>query len=104
MHELYIIIKKCNVHTSSPTEYVPLQPTPTTTCFTKEIHTNIDNKLGVAHTHAHAHARSTYTCTRTHTHTHAHALLFGPKSYGGIGCNDLRINQGLDATQNLVGQ
>jgi hypothetical protein len=95
MHELYIIIKKCNVHTSSPTEYVPLQPTPTTTCFTKEIHTNIDNKLGVAHTHAHAHAR---------THIHMHTLLFGPKSYGGIGCNDLRINQGLDATQNLVGQ
>jgi hypothetical protein len=23
--------------------------------------------------------------------THAHALVFGPKSYGGIGCNDLRI-------------
>jgi hypothetical protein len=95
MHELYIIIKKCNVHTSSPTEYVPLQPPPTTTCFTKEIHTNIDNKLGVAHTHAHAHAR---------THIHMHTLLFGPKSYGGIGCNNLRINQGLDATQNLVGQ
>ena len=36
--------------------------------------------------------------------THAHALVFGPKSYGGIGCNDLRIEQGLDATQNLIRQ
>jgi hypothetical protein len=36
--------------------------------------------------------------------THAHALVFGPRSYGGIGCNDLRIKQGLDAVQNLIGQ
>jgi hypothetical protein len=36
--------------------------------------------------------------------THAHALVFGPKSYGGIGCNDLRIEQGLDAVQNLIRQ
>jgi hypothetical protein len=35
--------------------------------------------------------------------THAHALVFGPRLYGGIGCNDLR-KQGLDAVQNLVGQ
>jgi hypothetical protein len=34
--------------------------------------------------------------------THAHVLVFGPTSYGGIGCNDLRIEQGLDATQNLI--
>jgi hypothetical protein len=25
--------------------------------------------------------------------THAQALVFGPRSYGGIGCNDLRIEQ-----------
>jgi hypothetical protein len=36
--------------------------------------------------------------------THAHALVFGPKSYGGIGCNNLRIEQGLDAVQNLIRQ
>jgi hypothetical protein len=36
------------------------------------------------------------------TRTHAHALVFGPRSYGGIGCNDLRIEQGLDAIQNLI--
>jgi hypothetical protein len=36
--------------------------------------------------------------------THAHALIFGPKSYGGIGCSDLRIEQGLDAVQNLIRQ
>jgi len=36
--------------------------------------------------------------------THAHALVFGPRSYGGIGCNDLRIEQGLDATENLIRQ
>jgi hypothetical protein len=36
--------------------------------------------------------------------THAHVLVFGPKSYGGIGCNDLRLEQGLDATQNLIRQ
>jgi hypothetical protein len=35
---------------------------------------------------------------------HAHALIFGPKSYGRIGCNDLRIEQGLGATQNLLRQ
>jgi hypothetical protein len=36
--------------------------------------------------------------------THAHVLVFGPISYGGIGCNDLRIEQGLDAIQNLIRQ
>ncbi|OEU17034.1 hypothetical protein FRACYDRAFT_239635 [Fragilariopsis cylindrus CCMP1102] len=36
--------------------------------------------------------------------THAHALVFGPRSHGGIGCNDLRIEQGLDAVQNLIRQ
>ena len=36
--------------------------------------------------------------------THAHVLVFGPRSYGGIGCNDLRIEQGLDAVQNLIRQ
>ncbi|OEU18182.1 hypothetical protein FRACYDRAFT_236453 [Fragilariopsis cylindrus CCMP1102] len=36
--------------------------------------------------------------------THAHVLVFGPRSYGGIGCNDLRIEQGLDAIQNLIRQ
>jgi hypothetical protein len=36
--------------------------------------------------------------------THAHALVFGPRSYGGIGCNDLRIEQGLDAVHNLIRQ
>jgi hypothetical protein len=36
--------------------------------------------------------------------THAHALVFGLRLYGGIGCNDLRIEQGLDATQNLIRQ
>jgi hypothetical protein len=44
---------------------------------------NMMNKLGVAR-------------------THAHALVFGSKLYGWIGCNDLRIEQGLDATQNLT--
>ncbi|OEU09351.1 hypothetical protein FRACYDRAFT_248200 [Fragilariopsis cylindrus CCMP1102] len=36
--------------------------------------------------------------------THAHALVFGPRSYGGVGCNDLRIEQGIDAVQNLIRQ
>jgi hypothetical protein len=36
--------------------------------------------------------------------THAHALVFGARSYGGIGCNDLRIEQGLDVVQNLIRQ
>jgi hypothetical protein len=36
--------------------------------------------------------------------THAHALVFGPRSYGGIGCNDLRIEQGLDTVQNIIRQ
>jgi hypothetical protein len=36
--------------------------------------------------------------------THAHVLAFGPRSHGGIGCNDLRIEQGLDAIQNLIRQ
>jgi hypothetical protein len=34
--------------------------------------------------------------------THARVLVFGPRSYGGIGYNDLRIEQGLDAIQNLL--
>ena len=42
-------------------------------------------------------ARTAHEVTRTH----AHALVFGPKSYEGICYNDLRIEQGLDATQNL---
>ena len=61
------------------------------------------------HTHAaHAimgnnklNARTAHEVTRTHAHAHAHAFVFGPKSYGGIGYNDLRIEQRLDATQNL---
>jgi hypothetical protein len=36
--------------------------------------------------------------------THAYALVFGSRSYGGIGCNNLRIEQGLDAVQNLIRQ
>jgi hypothetical protein len=36
--------------------------------------------------------------------THAHTLVFGPRSYGGIGCNDLRIEQGIDAIENLLRQ
>jgi len=44
-------------------------------------------------------ARTAHEVTRTHAH--AHSLVFGPKSYGGIGYNDLRIEQGLDAIQNL---
>jgi hypothetical protein len=36
--------------------------------------------------------------------THAHSLVFGPRSHGGIGCNDLGLEQGLDAVQNLVRQ
>ena len=36
--------------------------------------------------------------------THAHVLVFGPRSYGGIGYNDLRTEQGLDAVQNLLRQ
>jgi hypothetical protein len=28
--------------------------------------------------------------------------MFGPKSYGGIGHNNLRIEQGLDAIQNIM--
>jgi hypothetical protein len=36
--------------------------------------------------------------------THAHVLVFGPRAYGGIGCNDLRIEQGLDAVQNMIRQ
>jgi hypothetical protein len=36
--------------------------------------------------------------------THAHALVFGLRSYGGIGCNDFCIEQGLDAIQNLIRQ
>jgi hypothetical protein len=36
--------------------------------------------------------------------THVHALVFGPRSYGGIGCNDFRIEQGSDAIHNLIRQ
>jgi len=36
--------------------------------------------------------------------THAHVLVFGPRAYGGIGSNDLRIEQGLDSVQNLIRQ
>jgi hypothetical protein len=36
--------------------------------------------------------------------THAHSLVFGPRSHGGIGCNDLRLEQGLDSVQNLIRQ
>jgi hypothetical protein len=36
--------------------------------------------------------------------THAHALVFGPRAYGGIGCNDLQLEQGLDAIHNLIRQ
>jgi hypothetical protein len=36
--------------------------------------------------------------------THTHVLVFCPKPYGGIGCNDLRIKQGLNAIQNLIRQ
>jgi hypothetical protein len=36
--------------------------------------------------------------------THAHALVFGPQLYGGIGCNDLQLEQRLDAIQNLTRQ
>jgi hypothetical protein len=36
--------------------------------------------------------------------THAHVLVFGPRAFGGIGCNDLRIEQGLDDVQNLIRQ
>ena len=36
--------------------------------------------------------------------THAHAWVFGPRLYGGIGCNDLRIEQGLDAVHNIIRQ
>ena len=36
--------------------------------------------------------------------THSHALVFGPRAYGGIGCNDLRIEQGLSSVENLIRQ
>jgi hypothetical protein len=36
--------------------------------------------------------------------THVHTPVFGKRSYGGIGCNNLRIEQGLDAIQNLIRQ
>jgi hypothetical protein len=36
--------------------------------------------------------------------THAHATVFGPRSHGGVGCNDLRNEQGLDAIENLIRQ
>jgi hypothetical protein len=36
--------------------------------------------------------------------THAHALVFGPRAYGGLGCNDLLIEQGMDSVQNLIRQ
>ena len=47
-------------------------------------------------------ARTAHEVTRTHAHAHAYALVFGPKLYRGIGYNDLRIEQGIDAaTQTL---
>ena len=36
--------------------------------------------------------------------TYPHSLVFGSRDYGGIGCNDLRIEQGLASVENLVRQ
>ena len=36
--------------------------------------------------------------------THPHSLVFGSRAYGGIGCNDLRIEQGLSSVENLMRQ
>jgi hypothetical protein len=36
--------------------------------------------------------------------THAHSLVFGSRSYGGVGCNDLRVEQGLSSVENLIRQ
>jgi hypothetical protein len=36
--------------------------------------------------------------------THPHSLVFGPSAYGGIGCNDLRIEQGLSSVENIIRQ
>jgi hypothetical protein len=36
--------------------------------------------------------------------THPHSLVFGSKDHGGIGCNDLRLEQGLSAIENLIRQ
>ena len=36
--------------------------------------------------------------------THPHSLVFGTRAYGGIGCSDLRIEQGLAAIENIVRQ
>jgi hypothetical protein len=36
--------------------------------------------------------------------THAHALVFGTRSYGGIGCHDLRLEQGISSVENLIRQ
>ena len=36
--------------------------------------------------------------------THDHSLVFGSRSYGGIGCQDLRIEQGISSVENLIRQ
>jgi hypothetical protein len=36
--------------------------------------------------------------------THPYSLVFGTRAYGGVGCSDLRIEQGLVAIESIVGQ
>jgi hypothetical protein len=36
--------------------------------------------------------------------THPHSLVFGTRSYGGIGCQDLRVEQGISSVENLIRQ
>ena len=36
--------------------------------------------------------------------THPHDLVFGTRSYGGIGCQDLRVEQGISSVENLIRQ
>ena len=36
--------------------------------------------------------------------THPQSLVFGSRSYGGVGCKDLRIEQGIAAVENLIRQ
>ena len=36
--------------------------------------------------------------------THSHSLVFGSRSYGGIGCQDLRLEQGISSVENLIRQ
>lgn len=36
--------------------------------------------------------------------THPHLLVFGTRSYGGIGCQDLRVEQGISSVENLIRQ